>query len=209
MEGSATNMDEDWQLVQRVVQKNDAVAFDILYERYSREIFRRLFRLLGNEEQSKDALQQVFLEAFQSLPQYRGEGLFKSWLHRIAERVVFAQYKKKWQSRTLLERLWSQPRRSTAKIEANPETEAFRLEMRNVIQECLQQLSPVKRMALALCYMEGQTYEEAAEVLGISVGTVASRMHHARNEMQSMLQHHLRKLNLDIEEIIRELETQP
>ncbi|MCB9643748.1 MAG: sigma-70 family RNA polymerase sigma factor [Myxococcales bacterium] len=180
---------EDWELVQQVLSSGDEEAFSLLYRRYAKEILSRLYRLLGRPEQARDALQVVFMEAYRSLHSYRGESRLGSWLHRIAERVVVQQHKKEWRNLSIMER-WTGRLRQEPELawaDDDPEKEISRQQFRSHVQICLRGLKPAKRTVLLLCDMEGKSYDEAAEIMEISPGTVASCLHHARKELRAML----------------------
>ncbi|TNE51194.1 MAG: sigma-70 family RNA polymerase sigma factor [Deltaproteobacteria bacterium] len=191
----------DWELVQEVVQNRNDEAFRVLYRRFSPEILRRLYRMLNDKEMAPDALQQVFLEAYRFLDSYRGDSRFGSWLHRIAERVVYSHNHKNKQTYSLMER-WGQLIKAIGctKVAQDPEKDVFRQELVEGIEECLQQLTPTKRETILQCDLEGKTYDELAENMNVSAGTIASRLHHARKELRYLLTQYLQSHNLHLEE---------
>lgn len=196
----ASEQSTDMELVDLCTETQDERAYAVLYQRYAPELLRRLRRLLGERERVEDSLQQVFLQAFRHLSSYRGERPLIGWLHRIAERVVYDQYKKQWRSRTLLEKLGLQS--SVPSIpQVDPERCLARQQLQVWIQLLLSRLSPKKRWVLTLCLLEGQTIEEVALQMEIPSGTVASRLFHARKELLTMMEKELAQQNLSWEDV--------
>lgn len=206
METNVTSPHEDYDLVQQVLHHGRESAYRELYRRYSPEILRRLHRLLGHPEKARDALQQVFLEAYRSLHTYRGESRFGSWLHKIAERVVMGILNKEWRSRSFLERwgLYETYEKVVGSENDSPERDIVREQLRQWVHQCLEKLKPSKRMVLLMCDLEGKTYDEVANVMDLSPGTVASRLHHARKDIKKMLTFRLKQQGLSWEDLLHE-----
>lgn len=186
--------DEERGLVTRIVQHNDQQAYRIIYRKYAAEILRRLHRLLGRKDTAEDCLQQVFLEAYRSLPQFRGDSSLRTWLHRITERVAFAQYKKDKRSHSFL-RQWKEKGRELP----SPPQPGDRLEKTQLhawMQPFIERLAPKKRLVLVLCDLEQKPYDEVAAIVETTEGTVASRLHHARKELRTMLERALQRQGL-------------
>ena len=193
---------EEMEWISLIVEKGDHRAFQKLYERHAPAIFRRLYRLIGDKTQAEDASQQVFLEAHRSLHNFRGEGNLSSWLHRIAGRVAVQTYKKQWRSRSLIERLGLFQKSVSPQHFGNQEAAYIRQEIQKWTRHFVDRLAPEKRSVLMFCDFEGMTLEEVGEQLGIPKGTVASRLHHARNQIKGMVERELKRQGLSWGEII-------
>ncbi len=191
----------DSALIQCCLTQQNEHAYTLLYQRHSPEILRRLRRLLSQTDTVEDALQQVFLQAFQYLADYRGESPFRAWLHRIAERVVYAQYQKQWRSKSLLSRalLFG---KAPSFPEVLPDQILLHKQVQDWVQLLLQRLSPKKRLVLLLCLFEEKTIEEVAERLELPPGTVASRLYHARKELSRMVKKELKQQHLTWKDLI-------
>lgn len=163
-------------------------AFGQLVARYQDRLFNTVIRLLGNAEDARDVVQEAFLSAYQSLHSFKGDSLFFTWLYRIAVNTAIS-YKRK---QKVLLRL-HQGEEGGGLEPADP-SEAARpdhaLEMAEEerrVHEALARLSVEHRTVLVMKDLEGQKYEEMAEVLGVPIGTIRSRLHRARLELRDLL----------------------
>lgn len=202
---SSSTQQTDEELVRRVVEQNDEQAFQLIYQRYASAILRRLYRLLSDASLAEDALQQVFLEAYRSLSQFRAEGTLQSWLHRIAGRMAQRIFHRQWRSRSLLERLGWFNKQPLPDLMARQETGYLQHEVKQWVRQCVDRLTPEHRVVVLLCDLEGETTDEVAEQLGLPRGTVASRLFHARKKIRKMVEHELRHQGLSWGEIIHDL----
>lgn len=153
---------------------------------HSLRVFRLAYRLTGNRHEAEDLTQEVFVRVFRSLDTYQ-PGTFEGWLHRITTNLFLDQAR----------------RRRRISFEALPDNAADRLAgtMRapdlsladqmfdDDIEVALRELKPEFRVAVVLCDVEGLTYEEISDVLGVKIGTVRSRIHRGRSLLRSALQH--------------------
>ena len=148
-----------------------------------------MLRLVNNPEDARDVVQEAFLNAYQSLYSFKGDSLFFTWLYRIAVNTAISMKRK--QKPTL--RLYQGGDESQA-IEPVDPSERNRpgsaLEMaedERFVHEALAKLSAEHRAVLVMKDMEGMKYEEMAEILGVPVGTIRSRLHRARLEIRDLL----------------------
>lgn len=180
---------DDHQLIQQCLN-GDPNAFGTLVERYQDRLYSTVYRLLNNAEDAQDVVQEAFVHAYQSLYNFKGSSQFFTWLYRIAINTAISHKRK---------------RRIVISIDAarngepSPEPEdgseltrpSHALELEEEaqrVQRALAQLSPEHRAVLVLKDMEGQKYEEMAEILEVPVGTIRSRLHRARIEMREILE---------------------
>jgi len=180
------------------------LSFEELFERHHSMVFRLLYRILGNREEALDASQEVFLSIYQKMDTYRGDASLKTWIYRIA--INRAYNRCRWWNRirrremiSLEEHLDAATRFSLSKaLETNgqsPEEILLIREEQEKIESSLQKLPVKQRVALIMRDVEGLAYEEIAEILQVSIGTVKSRIARGREELKrqctGMLSRHL------------------
>ncbi len=195
-------IEQDLALVQRILA-GDQRAFREMYRHYSPYFYRRFLRWTNDEDAARDSLQQFFLQSLQHLGRYQGNGLLHAWLNRIATNMMRDRFRRQQTWRSFLERFWPDGEEGGGSSEALHEQIFLREELRQLVHEVLGRLGADKRVVVLLCDLEGRKIEEAAEELGISVGTVASRLHRARQELRERLVRECKRLGLSVEEWLR------
>jgi RNA polymerase sigma-70 factor, ECF subfamily len=169
-------------------QQGDTSAFGELVLRYQDKIYNLCRYMLGNAHDAEDAAQDVFLKAYQALPTFRPEASLYTWLYRIATNTCI-DYRKKPLFESLFgysgegERL-VHDRASDA---PSPEKLYQSKQIGRALQESLGKLSPKLRAIIILKEIEELSYEEIADTLEISMGTVKSRIARAREELQKLM----------------------
>lgn len=166
-----SNDDAEQALVEQA--KTDSAAFGILYERYVMYVYHYLRTRLETDEDAKDLAQQVFLKAFDALPQYRARGIpFKAWLFQIASHLATDSYRRKKKQVT-----WDLlPETMHAFSEQNPEPLLLEHEARAHLQQLLLDLTPSNRELLALRFAAQLSSREIAEVVGKSPAAVKKQL---------------------------------
>ena len=178
------------------LKRGEAAAFDALVAERSGEIYGLLYRLTENAEEARDLTQETFLKAFQNIGHFRGDADLRTWIYRIA----INQARNRW-------RWWRRRRRDvtvsldapdgplgqplTARLQAvgsDPEKQTLAHEREQVLRTALQTLGRAYRETVVLRDIEGFSYEEIAGTLGISVGTVKSRLSRGREELRRKLE---------------------
>lgn len=162
-------------------------AWDELVREYSPQVYRLAYRLTGQRADAEDLTQEVFIRVFRSLDSYQ-PGTFSGWLHRITTNLFLDQVRRKQRQRTSALGEYD----SDAPRAARGDEPERHFEMTNLdvdIQTALAELAPEYRAAVVLRDIEDLTYEEIAEVLGISLGTVRSRIHRGRAKLRTALAH--------------------
>jgi RNA polymerase sigma-70 factor (ECF subfamily) len=144
---------------------------------------------VDNAEDALDVVQETFLNAYQALDGFKGDALFFTWLYRIAVNTAISLKRKQ---RVVLS---YDAARNGEGVEpqdeseySQPGTNLERAEEERRIQEALNRLSPEHRAVLIMKDMEGQKYEMMAEILGVPIGTIRSRLHRARAELRELLE---------------------
>lgn len=154
-------------------------------KRFEKPIFRYVLRLVG-EDEAEDITQDVFLKAIAGLPHFRGEASLETWLYRIATNTCRDHLRRRRWQRLLFIRKSNDVADpvigSVAK--PNPIEES---EIRSLIRAALRELTPHHREVIVLRDIEGFSYEEIATIVGCPVGTVKSRLYHARAQLAKKL----------------------
>jgi RNA polymerase sigma-70 factor, ECF subfamily len=170
--------------------KGETAAFGTLVRRYQDRLYNTVYRLVDNAEDAQDVVQEAFLHAYQALDSFKGDSLFFTWLYRIAVNTAISHKRKR---RIVLS--LNAGRNGESGLEPLDDSEATQpghaleqVEQERRIQKALNQLSPEHRSVLVLKDMEGQKYEEMAEILQVPIGTIRSRLHRARTELREVLQ---------------------
>jgi len=166
-------------------REGDSRAFDRLVQTHLGAVWRVVWRILRHREDTEDVVQEVFITAFKALAGYRGECRLSTWLHRIAVTRSLNHLR----SRGEVLRRASRPLEVATELTlAAPDgieghTPLLALEAKELLQKlasCLEQLPAIWRAAVTLRDGEEMSYEEMADVLGVAVGTVRSRLARAR-----------------------------
>jgi RNA polymerase sigma-70 factor (ECF subfamily) len=181
----------------RAAQRGGIEAFNRLVQEHQRQVYNVCYRTLGNAEDAADATQEVFLGAYRGIGSFRGgaDGL-RSWLLRIAVNACYDQLRRrKRRPAESLEGLSARreadeemgPADRVADSAPGPEQQALSSETARGIQAALGRLSPDQRLTVVLCDVQGLSYEEAAQVMSVELGTVKSRLSRARAQLRDLL----------------------
>lgn len=157
-------------------------AFTTLVDRYQRKVYNLALGITGNPDDAMDATQNAFLKAFEHLRSFDPRYRFFSWLYRIGMNESL-NLQRRSQRTTILDE-------EPETMRADPEARASALETGTAIRQALEQLSPQLRSVIVLRHLEGLTYAEIADVVGVEVKTVKSRLFSARRELRKLLAEH-------------------
>lgn len=187
--------DSDQVLVSRV-QNGDVGAFDHLVRKYRERLFGIIYNLTSNREDAADLTQEAFIKAFSSINRFQGKSAFFTWLYRIGVNTALSHLK-----RNRFRRFFSleniQEEGSNAQVletlaaKHKSEKGALLSELQEKLNEAMQKLSPKHRTVVVLFEIEGLSHQEIADIVGCSVGTVRSRLHYAKQQLQADLKHFL------------------
>ena len=174
-------------LVQRL-RAGDAQAFEELVRTYQHRIFGVALRMLGNAAEAEDIAQEVFLRVHRSVAEFRGEAKLSTWLYAITSRLCLnrldtAERRHGRQGDDALDRVPSDAASAEASLE--------RTELEAALHEAIAGLPHDRRIVVVLRDVEGLSYEEIAEALGLEPGTVRSRLHRARLDLKAKLERFL------------------
>jgi RNA polymerase sigma-70 factor, ECF subfamily len=174
-------MENEKQVIQRAIQGDEA-AMRALWARHSPHVDAVVRRLVGNDlDLAADIAQEVWIQIFRALPQYRGDSQFGTWAHRIAVNRTLNALRKTRR----LAKIETDVEEDTAMIEPDPE----RSLMIQSIETAASKLSPGARAVFLLHDVEGYTHEEIAERLGITSGGSKSQLFKARAKLRTLLAH--------------------
>jgi len=180
---------DDFLLVERVLA-GDRRAFESLVRRHERRVFRVTLAVLGNVEDAEEAMQDTFVKAFRHLGQFRKEARFSTWLTRIAVNQAIEKRNARKNYVPLVEAETTDTPITPKRYEpwrSNPEELYGKQEMHRMVEEAIQSLPEIYREAFVLRDVEGLTAEETADVLGITVPALKSRLLRARLLMREKL----------------------
>ena len=176
----------------RDAQAGDLEAFNDLVVTYQDSVYRWVYRLVGDPSLAEDLSQMVFITAYQKLSSFR-YGSFRSWLFRIAQNESYDELRrrKRRSSVSLEQTLWDdQDRELIDTLEGDdpaPEELVEKHEREQLIHGLLQHLPEEHRQVLTLVDMEDMDYQEAAETIGVPIGTIKSRLARARGRFRQLL----------------------
>lgn len=167
--------------------RGELAAFNQLVERHQDHLFALVYRLVPDRDQAADAVQEAFLSAYRNLASFRG-GSVKSWLGRIAINAAMdiqrARRRRPSQPYPELEdESWQPP----AESDVEPEHQALAVERSRVLAAALAALPFDQRNCIVLYDVDGYDYGEIARIMGVSVGTVKSRIHRGRLVLRNAL----------------------
>jgi RNA polymerase sigma-70 factor (ECF subfamily) len=152
------------------------------------ELYNFAFRLTGTREEAEDLLQESYFKAFKYFHQLRDETKFKEWIFQITANQFKNFLRRKKKENTFYhddqEQVFSEPE----KVYRNPDELYLQNDRTNVVRTALEMVSPKMRSVLVLFEIEGYSIEEVSETLGISRGTVKSRLHYARRKLKEILE---------------------
>ncbi|MGH9937963.1 MAG: RNA polymerase sigma factor [Blastocatellia bacterium] len=179
-------------------QRGDREAFRELYDAHKDRVWAVAVRFTGDESAARDVAQQVFLKLFTSIAQFRHEANFKTWLYRLVANECMDEFRKR--RRLISFDIFRS--RSDDRDEDHGEVGALnwrqepfqeeslaRIEISEAVLAAVMQLKPKLRMAIVLKYFEDLSYEQMAEALDCSMGTVASRLNRGHKALAQRLAH--------------------
>lgn len=169
----------------------DTRAFDALITLHREKIYMHIYQIVRNEEDALDLTQETFIRAWKSLPRFDGKASLTSWLYRIATNAgIDLCRRRQHRPQTELETGPMHIDAASHTTPSQPETPGSgldRAEIRRRVEQAFAELSPEHRAVISLKEMEDLSYEEIAQRVGCSVGTVMSRLFYARKKLQTLL----------------------
>jgi len=171
-------------------QAGESAAFGQLVERYMRRAYFAALGLVGSHEDALDLSQEAFVRAYRARQRLNPDLPFYAWLYQILRRLCFNFVRDRRTRRNRLEeaRIWLAEQVGRRAEAASPERSAVRAEVRARVQAAIERLADREREVLVLKEFEGLRYREIAELLGIPIGTVMSRLYTARRRLAEALE---------------------
>ena len=179
------------QLIRRA-QQGDNGAFEELLLLHQKKVYNLCLRMSANPDDALDLSQEAFLRAWRSLGQYQFEASFSTWLFRLTSNICidFLRRKKRRQETSLTESYDDSDEGAELSVpdaQPGPEQQAITNETKIELARAMEQLSPEHREILQLRVIEDLQYEQIADILGVRVGTVKSRLARARLSFRKFL----------------------
>jgi RNA polymerase sigma-70 factor (ECF subfamily) len=158
-------------------RRGDPRAFVDLIRSFDHGFRRLAYRLLGDRQELDDVLQEAYAKAFAALPRFRGDSALRTWLYRIVYNTCLDQLKRRRPEPAVL-------RPELEEVAPDP---ADLVATRSVLEAALASLAPIERAAVLLVDVEGLSYGDAAAIVGVAPGTIASRLSRARASLRRSL----------------------
>ena len=178
--------DEDSQLIDQALQ-GDRLAFTQLVEMYQERLFASMLQVTGSPDEAEEVVQEAFIRVFVKLDTFQRNSQFFTWLYRIAFNSALTRQRRK-RARVSLDYC-----RDNAGLEVTDQSDGvdepmLRRERVTMVRQAMQTLTDEHRSILILREMEEHSYEDIAEILEISIGTVRSRLSRARRQLKIALE---------------------
>jgi RNA polymerase sigma-70 factor (ECF subfamily) len=184
------------QFIARLVARDES-AFNELVLAYERRVFALVFRMLGNRHEAEDLAQEVFVQVFKAIDQFRGDAKLSTWIYRIA--VNLCKNKSKYLARrhageqddidAMAERVPLSAAKGVSVGDiSRPDELVEGMQLERVVKKAIAQLEPEFREVLVLRDVEDLSYEEIAAITGLPDGTVKSRIHRARGQLRALVE---------------------
>jgi RNA polymerase sigma-70 factor (ECF subfamily) len=174
---------EEKKLLLRL-KAGDERAFKILYDQYKFRLAGNLYKLLKSDDLVKETLQELFFKIWEGREQINPEKSFKSYLFRIGENLVNDYFRKVAKDKRLLAKMMA----SGSELYMHIEEDMFTRENAETIQKAIDLMPPQRRMVFTLCKIEGKSYKEVEEIMGISPKTISSHMLQANKFLRQYFQ---------------------
>ena len=179
-----TSENENLNLLIQQLQQGSERAFTILYDKFSKQLYRNILRLVKDEFIAQELLQDLFFKIWEKRLNIKIEGSFKSFLYKVAENLVFMYFRKVAKDNRLIENL------IIANIEFDINAEDIIISMQDLelLHAAIAKLSPQRKQVYTLCKLEGKSYDEVSNELGISTSTISDHIVKANKAVKQFLQ---------------------
>jgi RNA polymerase sigma-70 factor (ECF subfamily) len=179
--GEREALGEDDRATVEAARKGDRAAFDVLVERYERDVYRLCYRYVGDHQDASDMVQEAFLKAYRAIGRFRGDSAFSTWLYRIAVNTCLNfRAGRRPPSAEIPENL---PDKRPGALRSVLDDERSR-----AVQAAVSRLPEKQRATVILKIFHELSHEEVAKALGSSVGTAKANLFHALGNLRKLLQ---------------------
>jgi RNA polymerase sigma factor (sigma-70 family) len=195
-DGALTEKEQDRLLVERS-REGDTTAFDTLVLKFTPRLYATVYNMTANREDTADLLQEIFARAYRSLKRFRGDSGFHTWVHRIAVNTTLNFLKSHKRRRPMsLDEMDSAVECDREYLEltaaSDPVREAGLNELQQHLNAALQKLPESHRAVVIMFDIQGMPHAEIARIMGLSEGTVRSRLFYAHRQLQAILSDYLK-----------------
>ncbi|SEM04610.1 RNA polymerase sigma-70 factor, ECF subfamily [bacterium A37T11] len=150
------------------LREGDYAAFNLIYDTYKRQLAKNLLRLLKDNDMADEALQDLFMKLWENREKIDPEQPIKAYLFRIAENLVYDRFRKASRDKEMRKHFLN----TATELYSHIEEKLFDAENRTLLYKAIDQLPPKRREVVILCKIDGLSYEEAAQQLGVSVNAI-------------------------------------
>ncbi len=199
LRGDLSSGAEDRVFIERA-QAGDRAAFEVLVQRYDRQVLRLALNVLGSAEDAQDVYQEAFLKIYRNLPRFRFDCAFYTWIYRIVTNVCLDHLRRRRshpEDQAPVIHTDSADERRSADFfdrqqaagggESNPERNLLGLEIGNKIEAALQALSPRERVVFEMKHYQGLKLRDIGDALGTTEDTVKNSLFRATRKLRSQL----------------------
>ena len=184
-------VDPDTELVSRA-REGETAAFDELVEKYTPKLYGLVYHMTSNHEDTNDVLQDVFAKTYRALKRFRGKSTFYTWIYSIATNMTLNFLKKRNRRRAMSLNdvdlaIENDKEFIEATSKSDPVREANISELQERLNMAMQQLSDDHRAVVTMFDIQGMPHAEIAKILGVSEGTIRSRLFYAHRHLQTFL----------------------
>ena len=180
----ASDDQSEAQFIARLVARDES-AFNELVLTYERRVFALVFRMLGRRDEAEDLSQEVFVQVFKAIDQFRGDSKLSTWIYRLSVNVALQHIRRAKRRRWFILTSDTEVLERTLPVDIIGQVEGR--QMLQKIYELLDTIKPKKRTVYILHELQGMDVDEISEVVGVPTNTVKSRLFHARKEMLAKL----------------------
>jgi RNA polymerase sigma-70 factor (ECF subfamily) len=163
-------------------RRGERDAFRALFEAYKDKVYAIALRFSGDESLAMDIAQDTFLKLFSTMADFRGEAAFSTWVYRLVVNACLDHKRRAWRMIPIADELIAILRAPCDSLRS-----MLHSEMRERVRSAVETLSPDMRITVVLRYTEGLSYDQIAEAMGCSAGTVASRLNRAHKALERRL----------------------
>jgi RNA polymerase sigma-70 factor (ECF subfamily) len=179
----------------RAIEQGDERAFETLFRLYSRKAFQVAYRLVGNEQEAEEAVQEVFLTIFQKAKTFRGECQFSTWLYRLAVNAALSRLRRQKRRKEIsyedflpqFQKDGHHRVRPVVDWSSQLDESSLNEELQHALRRAFNELKPVDKAVVTLSDVEGFSDQEIAQTLQLTVSAVKTRLHRARMFLRGKL----------------------
>ena len=187
--------DREIELIHKA-QKGDSFAFEQLISSYDRQVLSLAYSIVGNSDDAQDIYQETLISVYKSLPKFRMQSDFFTWIYRIAvnKSINFKRKKLRYKVESITKSesdSYDSDHDLRISSSETPEEVTVQKELKDIIEEAVLLLSSQERMAFVLCHQQGYKLREAAELMDCTLGTVKSYLFRSREKLKARLKSYM------------------